>query len=290
VKPRRRLTGPQEPPSDSAWDLPIEQAPLAFVDIEATGLDMDNDRVVEICIELTSGGQQVARLDTLIHPGARAGGAEHVHGLSAAMLEGAPRFESVANEVRDLLSDAVYVAHASVWDAMFIESEMARAGVAFAIPFHLDTLVLARRAFGLRSNRLGALAEALGLERKRAHRAGDDVAVLRALFERIAAELKPVTPRDLWQVRVGERMARPAVVQACVDAVGAGPVLVHYRPSGRAAEHFPFVVTAVRTDLDPPRVIGYLVPGRGHRDLRSDRILAVEPSRDSIDGLAPGNT
>jgi DNA polymerase-3 subunit epsilon len=167
---------------------------------------------------------------------------------------------------------------------------MARCGRLYSIPHHLDTLTLARRAFGLRSNRLGALAASLGIKQDRAHRAGDDVGVMRAIFDRIVAELKPTTPRDLWHVRVGERHARPEVLAACHTAVGKAPVVVHYRPSGRAAEQFAFVVTAIRTDLDPPRVIGYLVPGRGHRDLRSDRILAVEPFGSSIDGLAPGNT
>ena len=33
-------------------------------------------------------------------------------------------------------------------------------------------------------------------------------------------------------------------------------------------------------DLDPPRVIGYQLPGRGRRELRADRILRVDPARD----------
>ena len=29
-------------------------------------------------------------------------------------------------------------------------------------------------------------------------------------------------------------------------------------------------------DLDPPRVLGYLLPSRSRRELRADRILAIE--------------
>jgi len=36
------------------------------------------------------------------------------------------------------------------------------------------------------------------------------------------------------------------------------------------------VVTAIELDLDPPRVIGYQLPGRGRRELRADRILRIE--------------
>ena len=40
------------------------------------------------------------------------------------------------------------------------------------------------------------------------------------------------------------------------------------------------VFTELRTDLDPPRVIGYQLPGRGRRELRTDRILTVSPIPD----------
>ena len=38
------------------------------------------------------------------------------------------------------------------------------------------------------------------------------------------------------------------------------------------------VLLEVRSDLDPPRVVGYQLPGRGRRQLRADRILRVEPA------------
>jgi DNA polymerase-3 subunit epsilon len=38
------------------------------------------------------------------------------------------------------------------------------------------------------------------------------------------------------------------------------------------------VLTLVRSDLDPPRVMGYQLPGRGRRELRADRILRVDPA------------
>jgi DNA polymerase III subunit epsilon len=267
----------------------MSEAPLAFVDVEATGLDLQHDRVVEICIERWQGTSLVEKLDTLVNPGTRAGGAKHVHGIGAEMLQDAPEFSAVASRVGRMLSGAVFVAHGSRWDVAYIEAEMARAGQVFELPYHLDTLTLARRAFGFRSNRLASLAEALGIEHRRAHRASDDVAAMRELFWRVIRELEPATPRDLWYVRVGERAARPEVLEACRGAIGQAPVLVHYRPSGRSGEHFPFMVTAVRTDLDPPRIIGYLVPGRGRRELRSDRILAVESMQDSIKAVAPGS-
>jgi DNA polymerase-3 subunit epsilon len=90
--------------------------------------------------------------------------------------------------------------------------------------------------------------------------------------------LSPKSARDLWQVRIAERVARESIVLACQEAVQRGlPVEVSYRPSKKGAQALQMVLTQVRTDLDPPRVLGYLLPGRGRRELRADRILRVEP-------------
>jgi len=55
------------------------------------------------------------------------------------------------------------------------------------------------------------------------------------------------------------------------------PVVITYRPARRAPEALSMVLLEVRSDLDPPRVVGYQLPGRGRRQLRADRILRVEP-------------
>ena len=44
----------------------------------------------------------------------------------------------------------------------------------------------------------------------------------------------------------------------------------------RPAEPLRIRITAIDLGLDPPRVIGYQLPGRGRRELRADRILRIE--------------
>ena len=105
------------------------------------------------------------------------------------------------------------------------------------------------------------------------------MAALRAVFARVIGVLAPATPRDLWHVRVGQRQARPDLVAAAVRALEhEAQVTVRYRPARHPPEELVFQVTAVRTDLDPPRVLGYLLPSRSRRELRADRILAIVPS------------
>ncbi len=257
----------------------MSEAPLVFVDLEMTGLDVERDRVVEICIERSVGGQSVALLSRLIDPGERVGGASHVHGIDAAEVAGAPRFEALAAEVNAALHGGVLVAHAAAWDVGFLAAEFRRAGHAFEVGHWLDTLVLARRAFAFPSYSLDALCRELAIDRGRAHRAESDVRAMREVFARCIEVLAPASVRDLWDVRVGERRARPSIVSACEAAVKHGlPVTVTYRAARRPPEALSMVLLEVRSDLDPPGVVGYQLPGRGRRQLRADRILRIEPA------------
>ncbi len=269
-----------EPERGTPWDARLEDAALAFLDLEMTGLDVERDRVVEICAERVVGGRCVGRVETLLWPGdERVGGASHVHGLTPEVLRGAPTFESIVAEVVDVIDGAILVAHAAAWDARFLRAELARAGRPMELQHWIDTLVLSRRSFALPNHSLSALRAHFGLDVAGAHRAGADVAALRYVFQRCVEALGARSARDLWEVRVTERRARSEILAALAGAVEAGvPVLVTYRASRRAPEELRVVVTELVTDLDPPRAIGYLLPSRGRRELRADRILRVDPA------------
>ena len=267
----RRTVSPGEgpPPDGAPWDLPLDEAPLAFVDLEMTGLVVETDRVIEICIERVRGGVVEDRLESLVNPGVHGNAA--IHGISAESLAGAPSFADLAPRVMELLDGAVLVAHAAEWDLAFLEVELGRVGL--SAPTHaLDSLVLARRAFHQPSYALAALASALGIEVRGAHRAGEDVRTLRAVFAVVVKELSPKTARDLFMVRIGENVPRPEVVAACTDAVASGaPVRVTYRPASSGPQELDMFLTGV----DGPHAYGFLLPGRGRRTLLLSRVLRV---------------
>ncbi|GAC1354646.1 MAG: hypothetical protein NVSMB47_08020 [Polyangiales bacterium] len=266
--------GDGPPPAGAPWDSPLGDAPLAFLDLEMTGLRPDEDRVLEVCIERVRGETVEARVATLIDPGERRGN-EKIHGIGAEALVGAPSFAAVGASILAALDGAIVGAHAAAWDLAFLRAELARVGDGARAPTHaIDTLVLCRRAFHLHSYALQNVAKSFAVPVARAHRADDDVATLRAVWAKLVPALAPKTPRDLWDVRVHERAPRPEIVAALEAAVRTGtPIVVVYRPTGRPPEP----ITLVPTALVPPHVIGYLLPGRGRRELRLDRILRLEP-------------
>jgi DNA polymerase-3 subunit epsilon len=270
---------PPAPPPGPPWDLPLAETPFAFVDLEMTGLDVKTNRVIEICIVRTRGKEREDSLETLINPGLGAAFQTDVHGLNETLLENAPRFGEVADRIETLLGGAILVAHAAIWDTSFLEAEFERLGRPVDFSWYLDTLTLARRAMRADSYALQSLADQLGVADRVAHRAADDVRVLRALFDRVCAELSPRSARDLWHVRIAERHARPDILAACVALASTGePGWVTYRPSHKTPRSFQAIIREVRTDLDPPRVLGYSLPGRSRFDLRTDRILSIAKS------------
>lgn len=265
------------PPAGPPWDLPLDEAPLSFVDLEMTGLDVEHDHVVEVCVERVVGGAVVARLSSLVRPPSRLGGSSHIHGLDAAALEGAPPFEAVVADVRALLDGAVLVAHGAKLDVAFLLAESRRVDAPLTIEHWLDTMNLSRRAFALPSHALSSLAESLGITMDRAHRADDDVAAMRAVFARCCDALAPATARDLWEVRVASPEARVEILDACEAASREGrDVVVVYRPRGQAEQQLRMRITAVVRG-EGARVQGYEVHDRGRRSLRASRILRVEP-------------
>jgi DNA polymerase-3 subunit epsilon len=267
-----------EPPGGGAWDEPVESAPFVFLDLEMTGLRVERDRVIEICAARARGGVVESTLESLIRPECGTFGNAEIHGIDPSEVLSAPTFAEIADELLALIEGAVLVAHAASWDISFLEAELARMGRPLRFPHFLDTLTLSRRAFSLPSHSLAALSTEFKVERRRQHRAADDVRALMQIWPKILDVLMPKTPRDLWQVRIGQRRANPSLVAAAVRAAeGTEPVRVRYRPARRGAEDLDMRVTGVRTDLDPPRVLGYLLPSRSRRELRADRILAIEP-------------
>lgn len=80
--------------------------PLAFIDLETTGINIANDRIVEIAIVklLPDGTRQVKR--KLINPTiAIPKGASDLHGITDDMVKDAPAFKQVANEIKQFIDD-----------------------------------------------------------------------------------------------------------------------------------------------------------------------------------------
>jgi DNA polymerase III subunit epsilon len=186
-------------------DLPLSEIPLVFVDTETTGLSPRfGDRMVEIALARFRGDVMENFFTTLLNPERPISpGAARIHGITNSAVVDAPRFRDVALQVRAEMEGAVLVAHNAPFDLGFISNEFRGAGVTPPTNLVLDTLVFLRQFFSFRSNALAKVADALGIEKERSHRALADVLTTRAVFEFIVSELRPQTLGELLQMQGG---------------------------------------------------------------------------------------
>jgi DNA polymerase-3 subunit epsilon len=172
-------------------DRHLSDTLFAVFDVETTGLSPAyGHRVCEIaCLRLLD-GKEAGSYESLTDPGRPISpGAYRVNRIDAEMLIGAPTFEAAAGAVLQLMDGAVLVAHNAPFDLGFLAAELEITQLPPPAGPVLDTLVLARRTFGLARNGLQAIASALALERGPAHRAMGDVQTTRHLLEEILWEL-----------------------------------------------------------------------------------------------------
>jgi DNA polymerase-3 subunit epsilon len=137
-----------------------------IVDTETTGLEPEQGhRIIEIgCVEMLNRrptGKTIHRYlkpDRDVDPGAL-----QVHGITNEFLLNQPRFEEVAAELLEFISDAELIIHNAPFDVAFLDAELKRLPGAQRrvtdICKVLDTLALARKLHPGQRNNLDALCK-----------------------------------------------------------------------------------------------------------------------------------
>ncbi len=179
-------------------DHPGQRPPgFAVVDVETTGFAPDHERIVEVgVVVLDRAGAEVGAFCTLVDPD-RDPGPTHIHGITPAMVAGAPSFAAVRPYLAELLSGRVVVGHnVDDFDLTFLRAECRRSGGEGAVPGPiptLDTLSVAQYHLGLQGR--ASLVECCthyGLSWADHHSALGDARVTAALFLEMRRQLGDV--------------------------------------------------------------------------------------------------
>lgn len=256
--------------------------PLALVDVETTGLSPRyGDRIIEIGL-LRAEGEREITFESFVNPRRPISPrATAVHGITQEMVETAPRFGELADQVWQLLDDAVFVAHNAPFDWSFLNAERRYLGLPSLPNPVLDTLALARRHFEFPRNSLGAIAGELGIPTLVSHRALADVLTTWEVLKRFLAELLARGITDFETLLLSS-----ADIQRD-DGIPLPPELAEAL-SGRARLQLRYVsayqVETVR-EVEPLEVMplgdylylrAYCHLRGGERTFRLDRIIAME--------------
>ncbi len=109
---------------------------LIFLDIEATGLNVIRDRIIQIAmIRYHADGREPAELNQLINPGIPISEeAMQVHGIGPKDVANKPVFAQVAQELFDFIGDADLAGYNSLrFDVPMLMEEFARVGLDFSM-------------------------------------------------------------------------------------------------------------------------------------------------------------
>ncbi len=160
------------------------RGPVACVDLETTGGMAARHRVIEIGIVLLDGGRVVEQWSSLVNPGRRIPQSiSDFTGISKEMVEDAPEFGALRQEIRRRLEGRLFVAHNARFDYGFLRSEFRRLEERYASPV-LCTVRLSRSLFREHArHNLDTLIERYGLGCDARHRALGDARVLPQLIQ-----------------------------------------------------------------------------------------------------------
>lgn len=167
-----------------------------YFDTETTGLSAQSERIIELAALRADNGQSFVQL---INPGRNIPKeASAIHKITDEMVEGAPGFDLVAAQFLQFCAPVnpgdriALIAHNNIgFDKLFIHTEFSRSGITIPSDWvFLDTLFWARHyRSDLPRHALQYLREIYGIEANQAHRALDDVIILKAVFEAMIDDL-----------------------------------------------------------------------------------------------------
>jgi DNA polymerase-3 subunit epsilon len=262
---------------------PVEELPFTCVDVETTGLDPSaGDRVCEIALLRVQDGQEVARLESLVHPQRpMTPGATAVNGITDAMLTDAPVFAKLIPEVQTLLEGAVLVAHNASFDVGFLRHEFRLTGRTFSAPTIVDTLVLAQAHYRFAHNSLEAIATELGLDKTGRHRAMADVLTTWQVLQCFIVDMQhrgPVVLAHLLHPADRRSVAELSTLTVTLQEALQTGQLLHLRYQAGNAEETTRVVQPL--ELSYKRGRGYLRAfchlRQDERNFRFDRIIELQ--------------
>jgi DNA polymerase III epsilon subunit-like protein len=161
----------------------VLDVPFAIIDLETSGLDKGQHRVIEIAVKrITQSGEAIDEISTLINPGNSEVGPTFIHHIKPDDILDAPRFAEFAPELLSRLSNSIVVAHHAAFEDGFLGAEFARIGKGIKSIPCVDTLWLARQVVDLPNYKLATVLDFFGIPEEDSHTALGDVRLLAKLL------------------------------------------------------------------------------------------------------------
>ena len=171
-------------------DLPLESEFVAF-DLETTGLNAQNDRMIEIGAVVFSGGNILKTFNTFVNPERQIPDEiTELTGIRNDDVQDAPSEKEALQAFLNFAEERPLVAHNAHFDTAFLRECAKRCGLDFH-SVYLDTLTLSQALLtDLKRFRLDTVSNHLNLPKFNHHRASDDAMVVARIMDRFIPMLR----------------------------------------------------------------------------------------------------
>ena len=158
------------------------------IDLETTGLNPKEDRIIEIGAVKVCQGKITERFSTFIQPGRKLEERiTELTGIRDEDLENAPEIEAVLEQLLDFMGGVPLLGHSILFDYSFLKKACVNHKLSFE-KYGVDTLKIARKYLtSLEHKNLEYLCDYYGIEHH-AHRALADAEATVALYQRLCEQ------------------------------------------------------------------------------------------------------
>ncbi len=216
----------------------LKNSQFVCFDVETTGLDTKNDRVIELAGIVFTEDAVTDEFESLIDPERDIPlQSQAIHNISNDMVQGKPKIADVLFQFLSFVGNRTIIGHGIQFDIDIICQEAERARIPCTLKDNpsIDTLRLARLYGESPSNSLDVLRRHFNIQAEGAHRAKSDVLV---------------------NIQVFRHLTHRFTTTEQVDAVLAKPIMMKNMPlgkhKGRSFRDIPieYLCWAARQDFD----------------------------------------
>lgn len=187
----------------------IEEDIFVCIDCEATGLEADKDRIVEVAIIKFRGKEVLEAAEWLVNPECEIPATSiAIHNITQDMVKDAPKEHEIIGEILRIAGNHVLIGHGIAFDIALVVNAAKRSGIHCTLQNNrsIDTLRMARIYGESKTNSLENLRLHFNVMAEGAHRAMSDVIVNTEVFRQLARAYR--TTEDIMR-----RLEKPILMK-----------------------------------------------------------------------------
>ena len=187
----------------------LEKETFVCIDCETTGLDPQQDKVIEVAVVSFDLESLFDQFDSLIDPDCVIPESSiEIHHITQEMVAGKPKIVEVIPQILQIIGKKTIIGHGVKFDIELIALAAERAGMECRIRHNptIDTLRLARLYGDSPSNALATLGVHFNVPSDGSHRAKSDVMVNIEVFKHLSKKFKTTE-------KLHEALSRPILLK-----------------------------------------------------------------------------